>query len=464
MVRWDEPYGQVGLALISSNISGNKINTNWKITKFQIPTNQAERENLTLQQAKEQNKIGYPQSGRQVILITLKNSNGDIIKRQSFYYVLTNIQSRQNPEPTQTKSVTIDFNKQNYPDGIINLTGQLHGFEPSWRAISGTEAATMTWSVPINIQLSFQPAVTEEVEIEAEPGITLDSIVSGITQAVTIQEAAAQEEFKTKWYMVTFPSGKIEERKVSQKFIDTMSARGWKFEPIIDEPIIDEPPPTPPPEQKETWWVTKPSGIIEQLTVTQKFVHTMTAQGWIFSKDKPVIPPPTVPTPTVPTPTVPTPTVPTIDTSTSLTMISQKWDYFDIVDGRAKGQITFRATSDFNPYYYGKELVNYLQLVNNQGVTIVLKPNVLRFTQTETDETIQYDEGVGDLKSLKVESYVWTHDNQPMSSLYTFPIYEGKPPGTGTGELARTDFLAKMGGVLAGSIAIALLLPKRIGK
>jgi len=145
-------------------------------------------------------------------------------------------------------------------------------------------------------------------------------------------------------------------------------------------------------------------------------------------------------------------------------MISQKWDYFDIVDGRAKGQITFRATSDFNPYYYGKELVNYMQLVNNQGLTIVLKPNVLRFTQTETDETIQYDEGVGDLKSLKVESYVWTHDNQPMSSLYKFPIYDGKPPGTGTGELARTDFLAKIGGVLAGSIAIALLLPKRIGK
>jgi hypothetical protein len=105
-----------------------------------------------------------------------------------------------------------------------------------------------------------------------------------------------------------------------------------------------------------------------------------------------------------------------------------------------------------------------MQLVNNQGLTIVLKPNVLRFTQTEQDETIQYDEGVGDLKSVKVESYVWTHDNQPMSSLYKFPIYDGKPPGTGTGELARTDFLAKIGGVLAGSIAIALLLPKRIGK
>ena len=122
------------------------------------------------------------------------------------------------------------------------------------------------------------PAVTEEVTVDAPQEITLDSIVSGITQAVTVQEAAAEEEFKTKWYMVTFPSGKIEERKVSQKFIDTMSARGWKFEPIIDEP---------PPEQKETWWVIRPSGIIEQVRVTQKFVDTMSARGWKFSKEKP---------------------------------------------------------------------------------------------------------------------------------------------------------------------------------
>jgi len=40
---------------------------------------------------------------------------------------------------------------------------------------------------------------------------------------------------------------------------------------------------------KETWWVIRPSGLIEQLTVTQKFKDTMTAQGWIFSKEKPTI-------------------------------------------------------------------------------------------------------------------------------------------------------------------------------
>jgi hypothetical protein len=276
-----------------------------------------------------------------------------------------------------------------------------------------------------------QALVTEEVEIEAEPGVTLDSIVSGITQAITVQEAAADPQVLG--HTPPPPTLSQEIRKI----IDD-----WSTKKII----------------VPNWFANNNINWVLQGKISEEeFIA-----GYTNLLNTGVITIPTAPTP--PTPTPPTPTPPPIDTSTSLTMISQKWDYFDIVDGRAKGQITFRATSDFNPYYYGKELVNYMQLVNNQGVTIVLKPNVLRFTQTETDETIQYDEGVGDLKSLKVESYVWTHDNKPMSGLYKFPIYDGKPPGTGTGELARTDFLAKIGGVIAGSLAIALLLPKRIGK
>ena len=52
------------------------------------------------------------------------------------------------------------------------------------------------------------------------------------------------------------------------------------------EPIPEPPPtptPEPTPEQKITYWVKRPSGIIEQLTVSQNFVNQMTAQGWIFS-------------------------------------------------------------------------------------------------------------------------------------------------------------------------------------
>ena len=63
---------------------------------------------------------------------------------------------------------------------------------------------------------------------------------------------------------------------------------------ITPEPVTQPEPepvtqPEPEPEIKETWWVIRPSGIIEELTVSEKFVTTMTAKGWIFSKDKPTI-------------------------------------------------------------------------------------------------------------------------------------------------------------------------------
>jgi len=308
---------------------------------------------------------------------------------------------------------------------VIDITAQTIGATRKPDAFKRIEQAKTEIGTGFKRGQAYQPAVTEEVIVDAPQEITLDSIVSGITQAVTVQEAAAEPLASA---ILPAPTLSQETRKI----IDD-----WSTKKII----------------VPNWFANNNINWVLQGKISEEeFIA-----GYTNLLNTGVITIPTAPTPPPPPP-------PPIDTSTSLTMISQKWDYFDIVDGRAKGQITFRATSDFNPYYYGKELVNYMQLVNNQGLTIVLKPNVLRFTQTETDETIQYDEGVGDLKSLKVESYVWTHDNQPMSSLYKFPIYDGKPPGTGTGELARTDFLAKIGGVLAGSIAIALLLPKRIGK
>ena len=72
-----------------------------------------------------------------------------------------------------------------------------------------------------------------------------------------------------------------------QEFLDSyehLTNQGLIHPPIIEEEIITE-----EIETKETWWVVRPSGIIEELTVTQKFVDTMTAKGWVFSKDKPTI-------------------------------------------------------------------------------------------------------------------------------------------------------------------------------
>ena len=60
------------------------------------------------------------------------------------------------------------------------------------------------------------------------------------------------------------------------------------YQNLVNTGIIRYPD-EPEPEPTEIWWVTKPSGIIEQMTVTQKFVDKMTAQGWIFSKEPPTI-------------------------------------------------------------------------------------------------------------------------------------------------------------------------------
>ena len=410
--------GQMELKLVGSSLQSttNTISNTWQIRKLYV-------ENW-----------GYPQGGQFLTLvITLENSHGVAQKHKGYNFRFPphkfNGQQSVSPQPSSTENTTIEFDKQHYIDGVVKVIGQLYEWSPSWQhtGLHGTEAMIgRPWSYPVTTTLNFEPptapTITEEVTVDAPQEITLDSIVSGITQAVTVQEAAAEPQVLGH----TPPPPTLSQE--TKKIIDD-----WSTKKII----------------VPNWFANNNINWVLQGKITEEeFIA-----GYTNLLNTGVI--------TIPT--APKPTPPAIDTSTSLTMISQKWDYFDIVDGRAKGQITFRATSDFNPYYYGKELVNYMQLVNNQGLTIVLKPNVLRFTQTEQDETIQYDEGVGDLKSVKVESYVWTHDNQPMSSLYTFPIYDGKPPGTGTGELARTDFLAKIGGVIAGSLAIALLLPKRIG-
>ena len=395
-----------------------------------------------------------------------------------------------------------------------------------------------------------QQTQPKEVTVEAEPGITVDSIVSGITQAVTIQEAAAEPQVLDH---TPIPTLSQETRKIIDDFPTNIKAPDWALTYIsnninwllegqITETVflvgyydyvkkgtiilIDE----PEPEQKETWWVTRPSGIIEQVSVTPSGKRKLESIGWKFSKEKPAEPEPVnadisvifssgtggdlkthfnfsslvidkniqhelatwimqnygtsillVTNRLTDNPIThnlqsikdlikqkilddkPEEPDPEPDLTTSTSMVTQKLDYFDIIDGRANGQITFRATSDFNSYYYGKELVTYLQLVNKQGIVIAeKKANVLRFTQTEQDETIHYDEAVGDLEIVYATSTVETHDKRPMAENYEFKIKKDEPPEEEG--LPRTDFLAKMGGVLAGSIAIALLLPKRIGK
>lgn len=108
-------------------------------------------------------------------------------------------------------------------------------------------------------------------------------------------------------------------------------------------------------------------------------------------------------------------------------MIRQELLNFTIVNNRIQGSIKFTATDAFNPYYYNKEITAYLQLISN-GKTIHIKSNPLRFTQTEKDELINFDEHAYDLDIINVESYARNNVDLDMSNVLEFTIEAGKEP------------------------------------
>jgi len=83
-------------------------------------------------------------------------------------------------------------------------------------------------------------------------------------------------------------------------------------------------------------------------------------------------------------------------------MITQQVINFNIINGRAVGSIKFVATNNFNPYYYGKNIVNIIQFKDPNGANILtyVKENRLNFTETEREEVISYDEDMQDRHHL----------------------------------------------------------------
>jgi len=138
----------------------------------------------------------------------------------------------------------------------------------------------------------------------------------------------------------------------------------------------------------------------------------------------------------------------TPDMSTSNSMIKQEIINFSIVNNRIKGSIKFTATNSFNPYYYNKIITNYLQL-KSKGVTLLIKNNNLRFSETERDELINFDENAFDLDVINAESQAWTQRPNAMSNILSFTIEKGKP-------VSSSD-IGIMGAGFAGGIALLIL-------
>jgi len=151
-----------------------------------------------------------------------------------------------------------------------------------------------------------------------------------------------------------------------------------------------------------------------------------------------------------------------LDTTITNNMITQHLDHFTIQNGRAKGQITFTLNDNFNPFYYGKNITNIITFKTKAGVNILpfIKQNTLRFTATERDETIQYDEDMQGNTIADLESFVWLGTTTPtaFSAVLRSEIKEGKEA-----ETSKDGFMA-MGitGAIALLIGIGLILPDRM--
>jgi hypothetical protein len=136
-------------------------------------------------------------------------------------------------------------------------------------------------------------------------------------------------------------------------------------------------------------------------------------------------------------------------------MVTQRLDNFSIVNGRAIGQITFTATENFNPNYYGKNITNVIQFKTPNGVNILpfIKQNTLRFTATERTETIQYDEGMENNTRATLESFVWSDVTTPtaFSKKLSYEISETDAP-------KPVGVTGIMGAGVGGAIGILILL------
>ena len=145
-------------------------------------------------------------------------------------------------------------------------------------------------------------------------------------------------------------------------------------------------------------------------------------------------------------------------------MITQTVDHFTIQNGRAIGQITFRATENFNPYYYNKNITNIIQFKDRNGINILsaVKQNTLRFTETERDETIQYDEYMNDNILAIGSSFVWlsTGTPTPFSKKLEFEIKEAEP----VKPLSSGFMSAGVAGAIAGLVLLGFIADYKGGK
>jgi len=299
----------------------------------------------------------------------------------------------------------------------------------------------------------------------------------------------------TSWYWVKYPSGKIEYMKISEDLKNKWLGQGYVISRSKIEGVSKEPELIPIPAIQVSATTQLSSNVIQIINALesgkqlypdwfknninwvkgghmseQEFLtsyYYLSEQGLIHAPivTPPIVTPPIV-TPPIVTPPIVTPpivTPPQINDSISTNMVTQQVINFNIINGRAVGSIKFVATNNFNPYYYNKEIINLVSFKTPNGVTLLVKENRLRFTETEPDEIINYNENIQENTRITVESFVWEWMDKPagaFSNKYTIDISEKEPP-----KPIQAGFMgAGIAGAIAGLVLIGFIADHKRGK
>ncbi len=83
---------------------------------------------------------------------------------------------------------------------------------------------------------------------------------------------------------------------------------------------------------------------------------------------------------------------PTEDDTVATDMITISPGVFELKDDRVTGRVNYIATSAFNPFWFGKNLLTNFEILDGDGGVIVEKQVNINFTDTERDEFININE------------------------------------------------------------------------
>ena len=321
-------------------------------------------------------------------------------------YGITQTQAVQEQFKTRLQTLTAPIRNT-----IRTLTTRVEALDKEGGGRSPDLGARAT-AINVREQIAVEQKKIEQIE-EEQHNIELQNNVNQLIQAVESGNVLAPDYFTNNIAWVK--TGAI----TQQAFLDSyyyLSNQGIihsaSIEPIIEEPIIELPELLPEAEAQ-----------IEPI---------------------PII-------------------TPTINDSINTNMVTQQVINFNIINGRAVGSIKFVATNNFNPYYYNKEIINLVQFKTPNGATLLVKENRLRFTETERDEIISYDESVLENTRITVESFVWEWTDKPagaFSNMFSVKISEKEPP-----KPVMTGFMgAGVAGAIAGLVLLGFIVDSKVGK